>query len=368
MATRNKRPALGSLRFSTSIQLLLLLISISPCYAHSNTIMEDDSELFPTSVTPVVGILTQPRTLKNTTTEYYVAASYLKWLEVAGVRAIPIPYDASEALVDDVFFQVNGILFPGGGSDVPDSARRIWHLAMEANSNGDYFPIWGTCLGFEYMVQMAAGRQGQSIVSGGFDAENVSLPLKLVARSLLYADSRIREIVATQNVTMNNHHRGIEPSVFMDNAALRDMFYISSINEDRQGRAFVSTIEPRDATKHPYYGVQYHPEKNPFEYATTKEGMPYEDINHSLDGIYVSIHLAQFFGSLLRKAANQSPKRRHCYTNPTKYPLVYTYPMKRGMDFEQSYIIPSSKRQNVKQRHDNARTRSDNNNGTTATL
>ena len=27
----------------------------------------------------------------------------------------------------------------------------LLRLAKEANDNGDYFPIWGTCLGFEAM-------------------------------------------------------------------------------------------------------------------------------------------------------------------------------------------------------------------------
>ena len=25
-------------------------------------------------------------------------------------------------------------------------------LAMEANKNGDYFPVWGTCLGYELLL------------------------------------------------------------------------------------------------------------------------------------------------------------------------------------------------------------------------
>ena len=26
------------------------------------------------------------------------------------------------------------------------------NLAIEANNNGDYFPVWGTCLGFESLA------------------------------------------------------------------------------------------------------------------------------------------------------------------------------------------------------------------------
>ena len=292
-------------------------------------------------VTPVVGVLTQPRIRENNETEYYVAASYLKWLELAGARAIPVPYDSSNNTVDDIFSQVNGLLFPGGGSALPIAAKRLWQLALNANANGDYFPIWATCLGFEYVVMMAS-TQGESILQSDFDAENISLPLDLVNahKSKLYADPMIHDIVVSQNVTLNNHVMGLEPSVFTRDRGLMEMFRITSINRDRNGRPFVSTIEPKNSTLHPFYGVQYHPEKNPFEYGARDGSIAFENINHSPKGILFSVHLAQFFGRMLQKASLQS--QRHVYSCPDKYPLVYSYPLKRGLDFEQSFVVASA--------------------------
>lgn len=43
-----------------------------------------------------------------------------------------------------------------------------------------------------------------------------------------------------------------------DNARLSAMFDVLSVNDDKQGRTFVSTIEGK---KLPFYGVQWHPEK-----------------------------------------------------------------------------------------------------------
>ena len=40
----------------------------------------------------------------------------VKWLESAGAASIPIPYDSDEDLVNEIFSQINGILFPGGSS------------------------------------------------------------------------------------------------------------------------------------------------------------------------------------------------------------------------------------------------------------
>jgi len=32
----------------------------------------------------------------------------------------------------------------------------LYKLAIKANDEGEYFPVWGTCLGFEFML-IAAG-------------------------------------------------------------------------------------------------------------------------------------------------------------------------------------------------------------------
>lgn len=55
------------------------------------------------------------------------------------------------------------ILFPGGAPNVTDSAyaragREMYALAVAANRAGDYVPIWGTCLGFQLLTALAAGR------------------------------------------------------------------------------------------------------------------------------------------------------------------------------------------------------------------
>ena len=46
-------------------------------------------------------------------------------------------------------------------------------LAMEANKNGDYFPVWGTCLGYE-LLMMTITRDPHTL-SGNFVNDNVRL-------------------------------------------------------------------------------------------------------------------------------------------------------------------------------------------------
>jgi len=296
---------------------------------------------------PLVGILSQPMQ-NGDENSYYIAASYVKWLESAGARSIPIPYDANKNLVLEIFHQLNGVLFPGGSADLPPSARYIWDLAVHTNlQRGDYFPIWGTCLGFEFML-MLSSEKGIHALESGYKAENISLPLLFptvedVRRtegifsslSQLYSSIEVRKILSEENVTMNNHHQGISPEAFLSDQGITSLFHATSTNVDASGRPFISTIESFIL---PFYGTQYHPEKNNFEYANASPlaDIPYENINHSENAIYVSQHLANFF---VRQTRKNNLGR---YNLTDRHPLIMTYNVTHGLKFEQIYVIPSA--------------------------
>jgi hypothetical protein len=75
---------------------------------------------------------------------------------------------------------VSSLLFPGGGVYFNDSGysaagKILVNLTLEANKKGDYFPVWGTCLGFEFLVYNAVGDQDVLAVC---DAYNVTNSLK----------------------------------------------------------------------------------------------------------------------------------------------------------------------------------------------
>lgn len=137
------------------------------------------SSSFPSS--PVIGVLAQPFTHNhhhnhetmlsiihanhlnrnsngNSTMEeeidaQYIAASYIKWLEAGGARSIPIPYDAVDHdLLDDLFEQMHALFLPGGASELPYAVHYLLDKAVASNRAGYFFPVWGTCLGFEFLV------------------------------------------------------------------------------------------------------------------------------------------------------------------------------------------------------------------------
>lgn len=53
-------------------------------------------------------------------------------MESAGARVIPIPYNATNAEMDKMFNNINGLLLPGGGAAVSDAASYIVNKAIDA--------------------------------------------------------------------------------------------------------------------------------------------------------------------------------------------------------------------------------------------
>ncbi len=101
------------------------------------------------SPAPVIGVFTQSASDPSQPTLSYLAASYVKYLESAGARVVPLYYDGPLSTLTTQFSQINGILYPGGGADLENpndpfviAAKHMFDLAIQANHNGDYFPLW----------------------------------------------------------------------------------------------------------------------------------------------------------------------------------------------------------------------------------
>jgi len=281
---------------------------------------------------PIIGIYAQP---SSSTGGDYIAASYVKWIESAGGRAVPIPYHISNANAAGNLSVLNGILFPGGSASLPDNAKYLYNLAVQANQKGDYFPVWGTCLGFEWLLMM----QGNITLDSDptYDAENYSIPLNFtsyVKQSRIFAGASpdLINILASENVTMNNHQHGMTPDHFSKTPALTSFFNVISTNNDRKGAPFLSMIEGK---MYPIYGGQWHPEKNLFEFGENTDGTAYEAINHSAHAREVAQYVANFFVDECRKSDHKFPNEKQEDAS-----LIYNYPVtKTGPEFVQTYYL-----------------------------
>jgi len=286
---------------------------------------------------PIIGILTQPSPSELMQFgNSYIPASYVKYVESGGARVVPVHYNSTQSELKDVFSKINGVLFPGGSNSLDNttlyqSGQYLYNLALNAYDNGDYFVVFGHCMGFEMLTIITS--QNFNIL-GYFDSENISMPLNFssnASSSRLFgrAPAEIIKIFSTENVTLNNHHQGISPSIWNSNKYLPSFYNILSYNKDRLDRTFISTFE---GSKYPVYGIQWHAEKPQFEWNPT------EDINHSFDAINAMQYMQNFLVSEARKSNHHYPTQQE-----EDAALIYNYEpvYTEALDpsFEQCYFF-----------------------------
>ena len=112
---------------------------------------------------PTIGILSVPLSKaskkKADVVSSYIPDSYVKWLESSGARVVPIPFNWTERKIRYALDQVNGVLFPGGDVDrtVNDDFKEYidtFKYIFDYAKRRKHFPLWATCLGFEFLVLM----------------------------------------------------------------------------------------------------------------------------------------------------------------------------------------------------------------------
>ena len=84
-------------------------------------------------------------------------SSYVKYLEGQGVRVVPIIYDEDFEIVKEKISKLNGVLYPGGGGNgLYELGGKVLKMIEHENDKGNYYPAWGICLGYEFMVGYTA--------------------------------------------------------------------------------------------------------------------------------------------------------------------------------------------------------------------
>ena len=271
------------------------------------------------------------------------SAFYFRWLEAQGARALILPYDAEPALLASLLDGVNGALLTGGELDQAGlafdapymvAAKQVLDTAKAKVDAGVFFPVHGTCQGMQVISLLASGNA--SVMSyGAFDAENMSLPLQISwdghhSTRIFSANSAPADVVGvlmSQNVTLNLHHDGVTPGAFEADPRLSLDYVLASINLDRQGRAFCSTLE---ACNYPVTATQWHPERPANEWV---EGL---GINHGEDSITANAYVGKFFVGDARRN-NQSFVGDAGAALLQKY-SVFSYPLVGDADaFETGY-------------------------------
>lgn len=264
---------------------------------------------------PIIGVLSldPPPALTKAFKwcQSYIPASYIKFIEMAGGRVVPIFIDRNEDYYERVFNNTNGLLIPGGGLPLQNlnetgygrAGKVLYEMAVKANQNNDFYPIWGTCLGAEFLSIVLDPKETYRLTP--CLANNLSLPLKMSddikkSRLLENVPADVFTFLTTLNVTANFHQKCLTPDT-VKKSGLNNVLNVLSTSKDRNSTEFVSIFE---AINYPFYGVQWHPEKSVFEW-TMKEELP-----HTYEAVRVAQHFANFFVGEARKSTHKFPDEK----------------------------------------------------------
>ncbi|XP_074478295.1 gamma-glutamyl hydrolase-like isoform X2 [Sebastes fasciatus] len=323
MATPGRAASL-SYSFTLRKTILLLFCISLPCLPVYSTANRNDR--------PIIGVLAQEIRSPKANQTSYIAASYVKFLESAGARVVPVMISQTLEEYKTLFNSINGILYPGGRASIKSSAYQraaqiFYDLAIEANKRGDYFPVWGTCLGFEQLIYLTSGNTLLTFTN----TSGVPLPLNFTndtkdSKMFKGFPAELMKDLASEPLTENSHKWSLAVLTHNTNEELKKFYKILSTNTDGETE-FVSTVEAYD---YPIYGTQWHPEKNAFEWK--KSYVP-----HSPSAVRTSYYMAEFF-------VNEARKNFHRFESDEEETkaLIYNYnPVYVGPEsvFEQIYYF-----------------------------
>ncbi|KAK9501321.1 hypothetical protein O3M35_012057 [Rhynocoris fuscipes] len=283
---------------------------------------------------PIIGVLTQEQDPPDNGS--YIPASYIKAVESAGARAVPIFIDKPEEYYRDMVMSLNGIVYPGGDVNLTATtgfaraAKIIFELATELNEKGDNYPILGVCQGMQILAVFT--NNDKDLLRACPGMENKALPIRFkpgYRRSSLYGTSSRKDTVILSKMNSTaNHHDWCITEKNLTAFGLDKYWRVLSVNHDGAGEEFVSSMQ---AYKYPFVGVQFHPEKVEYEWSITQNNPHYPD----------AIKANRLFYDWLVMEARRNDHQFNDTLKETKS-LIYNYqPVFTGdaSNFSQTYIF-----------------------------
>uniref|UniRef100_A0A8D1WNV4 folate gamma-glutamyl hydrolase n=1 Tax=Sus scrofa TaxID=9823 RepID=A0A8D1WNV4_PIG len=237
-----------------SLGLLLSVLGLVLCGATSLRLSALGAS---TSKKPIIGVLMQRCHGKDMKAlgKYYIAASYVKFLESAGARVVPIRVDLKDEEYQKLFQSINGILFPGGSVNIKKSgyahvAKIFYTLAIQSFGAGDYFPVWGTCLGFEELTYLVSGESLLTLTN----TIGIKMPLNftkgtLHSRMFQNFPADLLLSLAIEPLTANYHKWSLSMKNLHLSQTLRKVFHILTSHVDADRRS-IGTLEKARKNSH----------------------------------------------------------------------------------------------------------------------
>ncbi|KAL4459299.1 hypothetical protein ABPG74_017912 [Tetrahymena malaccensis] len=291
---------------------------------------------------PVIGILTLPSGFQkyDHSSFSYIYASYVQYFQQTGALIIPLKYTSSLKFLKNKMDQINGLVIPGGGANLmyrnnesgdkeftkfAEVGEFLISVAKQLNNEGKYFPVWGTCLGFELLVlsftktEIRDQFQGENHLGGFFLSQNNTQKSRLFNNISQQLKQQIKH---SQQVFYFNHKYGFKVNKFIGNGVLKNQFIPLAYSLDLSGKKFVAIAE---AKQYPFYGIQFHPEKLQFEWSQQST-----DQQSQMNEISIVKYFSEFFyQECLKNNSNFKNKQSLNRLLIQNYKVIYT----KGQEF-----------------------------------
>ncbi|KAJ6886710.1 hypothetical protein NC651_027157 [Populus alba x Populus x berolinensis] len=269
-------PFLMSLSKELTLARAATATTSSPSILPPSQLADDDSPSVPRcsapdiklNYRPVIGILSHPGDgasgrLNNATNASYIAASYVKFVESAGARVIPLIYNEPREILFEKLNLVNGVLFTGGWAKTGlyfDTVKAIFKEILAKNDAGFHFPVYAICLGFEILTMIISeDNQILETFNGADQASTLQFMNNITIEGTVFRrfPPDLLKRLSTDCLVMQNHRYGISPQRFQENEHLSSFFEILTTSTDEDNQVYVSTVQ---ACGYPVTAFQWHPE------------------------------------------------------------------------------------------------------------
>ena len=312
--------------------LFFIVLFVGSCYSQSSS-------------KPLIGIIAIPSEYSEYPSDKwsYFASSYVKFIESGGAQVVPLPYDLPRTNLTYLLDRLNGVLFTGGAtpllrktelSPIGDTLNFVVNYVVQQNRRGNFYPLWGTCMGFQAIGGLLQGSfnilKNDCIGCQKVNKNNI-FNGKYKSRLFENLPQDLRQKMQTANLSLFAHTSMFHRDDFEKSYPLNSFLTPVTFSFDEKGKEYVSSYE---SPNFPIYGTQFHQEKATFEWRA-----PYI-INHSFDSVRLQQHLTDFFVNQTRSNTNSFPDHQQ-YLISNYQPIVL-----KSASFSSIYFFSASKKAN----------------------